>query len=175
MTSRIVTSEYERRMFIKLVEGQSLPFTASLSSGKSRTWIQNKLQRKWMTEISEQLGDRTPEEVRAYCKLTLGVPILRAENEDFCEKYDRIIRPLDYKVKLELMAEPMDFPVSRLMSTKQFTEYLDRVFRHFSEQGVILTIPESAGAPSQAATGLTGRVSPSRALPVTHSNERTVT
>jgi hypothetical protein len=72
MTSRIVTTEYERRMLIKLVEGQSLPFTASLSAGKSRTWVQNKLQRKWMTEVSEQLGDRTPEDVRAYCKINLG-------------------------------------------------------------------------------------------------------
>jgi hypothetical protein len=150
MTSRIVTTEYERKMLIKLVERQSLPFTASLSSGKSRTWVQNKLQRKWMKEVSEQLGDRNPEDVRAYCKLTLGVPILRAENDDFCEKYDRIIRPLDYKVKLELMAEPMDFPVTRLMSTKQFTTYLDTVFRHFSEQGVILTIPDSGVAASHA-------------------------
>ena len=168
MTSRIVTTEYERKMFIKLVEGQALPFTASLSSGKSRTWIQNKLQRKWMTEISEQLGDRTPEEVRAYCKLTLGVPILRAENDDFCEKYDRIIRPLDYDVKLELMAEPMDFPVSRLMSTKQFTEYLDRVFRHFSEQGVILTIPDDARLSSSQASGASkaGAVPP--AVPATN-------
>ena len=168
MTSRIVTTEYERKMFIKLVEGQSLPFTASLSSGKSRTWIQNKLQRKWMTEISEQLGDRTPEEVRAYCKLTLGVPILRAENDDFCEKYDRIIRPLAYDVKLELMAEPMDFPVTRLMTTKQFTTYLDTVFRHFSEQGVILTIPDDARLPSSQASGASkaGAVPP--AVPATN-------
>ena len=150
MTSRIVTTEYERKMFIKLAEGQALPFSASLTAGKSRTWVQNKLQRKWMTEISEQLGDRTPEEARAYCKLTLGVPILRAENDDFCEKYDRIIKPLDYKTKLEIMAEPLDFPVTRLMTTKQFTTYLDTVFRHFSEQGVILTIPDDERGPLTA-------------------------
>jgi hypothetical protein len=167
MTSRIVTTEYERRMLIKLVEGQSLPFTASLSAGKSRTWVQNKLQRKWMTEVSEQLGDRTPEDVRAYCKLTLGVPILRAENDDFCEKYDRIIRPLDYKVKLELMAEPMDFPVTRLMSTKQFTTYLDTVFRHFSEQGVILTIPDDARLSSSGASK-SGETFSSRVSPATN-------
>lgn len=174
MTSRIVTTEYERKMFIKLVEGQALPFTASMNSGKSRTWIQNKLQRKWMTEVSEQLGDRTPEEVRAYCKLTLGVPILRAENDDFCDKYDRIIKPLDYKVKLEIMAEPLDFPVTRLMTTKQFTTYMDTVFRHFSEQGVILTIPDPSGAASHAHTlDQTGEALPPPVSPVNHSNERT--
>lgn len=161
MTSRIVTTEHERRMFIKLVEGQKLPFTASIASGKSRTWMQNKLQRKWMTEVAEQLGDRTPEDVRAYCKLTIGVPILRHENDDFCEKYDRIIKPLDYTIKLEMMAEPLDFPITRLMTTKQKTEYLGQVFRHFSEQGVILTIPKSGGGIPQGATpGQTERVAP---------------
>ena len=167
MTSRIVTSEYERRMFIKFVEGQKLPFTGSVSSGKSRTWVQNKLQRKWMIEISEQLGDRTPEEARAYCKLTIGVPILRDQNEDFCEKYDRILKPLPYEAKLELMAEPIDFPVTRLMSTKQKTEYLDAVCRHFSEQGVILTIPDDARyLPSRASNA---GESSSRVSPATHS------
>lgn len=94
-----------------------------------------------MQEIAEQKGDVTPEEVRGYCKLTMGVPILRNENEEFCEKYDRVVKPLPYEVKLALMQEPLDFPVTRLMSVKQQTAYLDAVHRHFSEQGVILTDP----------------------------------
>ena len=170
MTSRIVTSEYERRMFIKLVEGQKLPFTGSIASGKSRTWLQNKLQRKWMIEVSEQLGDRSPEDVRAYCKLTIGVPILRHENDDFCEKYDRIIKPLDYATKLEMMAEPLDFPITRMMTTKQKTEYLDTVLRHFSEQGVILTIPDAETSSRASASRRGGSIPP--AVPATHSNER---
>jgi len=160
MTSRIVTSEHERRMFIKLVEGQSLPFTASTVHGKSRTWIQNKLQRKWMQEIAEQLGDRTAEDVRAYCKLTIGVPIRRRDDADYCEKYDRIIRPLPYDSKIALMAEPIDFPVTRDMNTKQKTEYLNEVFQHFSEQGVILTIPQSGDANPQAVHRKAGRLAP---------------
>jgi len=152
MTSRIVTSEHERRMFIKLVEGQKPPFTASVVAGKSRTWIQNKLQRKWMNEIEEQLTGWTSEEARAYSKLVFGVPIRRRDDADYCEKYDRIIKPMTYEAKLELMAEPMDFPVTRDMNTKQKTEFLDAVFRHFSEQGVILTIPESGGAIPQGST-----------------------
>lgn len=171
MTSRIVTSEYERKMFIKLVEGQKLPFTASMVSGKSRTWVQNKLQRKWMDEIADQLEGWTSEEARAYSKLVFGVPIRRRDDAEFCEVYDRVIKPLPYDAKLSLMALPIDFPVTRDMNTKQKTEYLDAVCRHFSEQGVILTIPEPGGASSQAAPVKADRVPPP-ALSANHS-ERT--
>lgn len=109
---------------------------------KKRTLEQNRLQRQWLNEISEQLGDRTPEEARGYCKLTIGVPILRAENEKFREHYDRVIRPMPYETKLALMMEPFDFPVTRLMTTSQHTKYLDGIQRHFAEQGVLLTSPE---------------------------------
>jgi hypothetical protein len=107
---------------------------------------QNRLQRLWINEIAEQLNDRTAEEIRAECKLTLGVPILRAENEAFCEAYDRHIRPLPYEQKLALMAEPFDFAVTRLMTTEQKTRYLDAMHRHYSAQGVILTDPERSAA-----------------------------
>jgi hypothetical protein len=66
MTERIVTDERERRMLIKLIEGQRLPFTATVTRGKHRTYLQNRLQRMWCNEVSEQLGDQTPEEVRGY-------------------------------------------------------------------------------------------------------------
>lgn len=123
------------------METHKLPCMVEVHNGKPRTVLQNRLQRKWMTEIAEQLGDRTPEEVRAYCKLTIGVPILREENETFRVKYDQIVRPLPYEQKLAIMSEPLDMPVTRLMSTKQKHAYLDAIFQHFSEKGIVLTIP----------------------------------
>lgn len=107
-----------------------------------RSIEQNKLQRRLIGIIAEQLGDRTAEEVRGECKLTLGVPILRAEDETFREKYDAIVRPLAYEQKLALMMEPFDMPVTRLMTVKQKTEYLDAIFRHYSELGVMFPVPE---------------------------------
>jgi hypothetical protein len=71
-----------------------------------------------------------------------GVPLLRAENPAFCAKYDRLIKPLPYEVKLEYMMEPLDFPITRLMKTDQKTRYLDSILKEYSEQGVVLTIPE---------------------------------
>lgn len=95
-----------------------------------------------MVEIAAQLGDRTPEDVRGECKLTFGVPILRNENDAFRIKYDEVIKPLPYELKLKLMMEPFDFGVTRIMTTRQKTNYLDAVHRHYSEMGLVLTNPE---------------------------------
>ncbi len=144
MTNRIIQTEDDRHMLVKLIEGHKMPFTVTLTKGKRRSVEQNRLQRLWMNEISEQLQDRTPEEVRGECKLTIGVPILRNENEAWCADYDALIRPLDYESKLKGFMLPLDWAVTRIMTTKQKTKYLDGVCRHFGEQGVILTQPEDA-------------------------------
>lgn len=144
MPTQIVRSKQDLDQLFTLLGGRKLPLTITYQNGKHRTHEQNKMQRMWCNEVAEQLGDMTPEEVRGYAKLTMGVPILRAENEEFCEKYDRIIKPLPYEAKLECMMEPLDFPVTRLMTTSQKTRYLDHMLRHWQEQGVRLTIPEEA-------------------------------
>ena len=95
-----------------------------------------------MKEISEQKGDITAAEARAYCKLTIGVPILREQNEAFRLRYDEILKPLSYEQKLAIMSEPLNLPVTSLMSTKQLTEYLDGIIRHFGQQGIVLTMPD---------------------------------
>lgn len=141
MTTRFVETESDRRLLLRFIEQQNLPCTVSIAKGGKRSLKQNRLQRLWLNEIAEQLGDLTPEDVRAYCKLTVGVPILRAENDTFRERYDAIIKPLPYEQKMALMMEPLDFPITRIMTTKQATAYLDGVHRHFSERGIVLTDP----------------------------------
>jgi len=141
MSTRFLETDQDRRTLIRFLEAQPLPMVVSVSKGGKRTAKQNRLQRQWLNEIAEQLGDQTPEDVRGYCKLTIGVPILRAENDAFRERYDAIVRPLPYEQKLALMMEPIDLPVTRIMTTKQATAYLDGVHRHFSEKGIALTDP----------------------------------
>jgi hypothetical protein len=143
MTTRVIGSEKDRDVLLKLMRSQQIPFTVEIVKGRRRSVEQNRLQRLWTNEIAEQLGDRTPEEARGYCKLTIGVPILRAENELFCLAYDKLIRPRPYEEKLALMMEPIDFPVTRKMTTGQKTRYLDGIVQHFGEQGVVLTQPET--------------------------------
>lgn len=144
MTDRMIETEYDRKMLVRFIEAHKLPFTASVVVGKHRTTEQNKLQRLWVKEVAEQLPGSfdSAEHVRGYCKLHFGVPILRNENEAFCAEYDAIVRPLPYEHKLKLMMVPFDFGVTRIMSTKQKTAYLDTIHKHFSEQGVVLTDPE---------------------------------
>lgn len=146
MTSRTITTDEDLVGATMWLAAQKRPFTIDVTQGKRRTNQQNRLQRDWINQIAAQLGDQTAEEWRGYCKLTMGVPILRAENDRFCEQYDRIIKPLPYEQKLELMGEPFDFPVTRLMNTKQKTTYLDAMHKHFTAQGVILTEPDMRNA-----------------------------
>lgn len=140
--NRTIQTEQDRVMAARLIENRTLPFTLSLTDGKHRSTAQNRLQHMWMKEISEQLGDMTEHYARAYCKLTIGVPILRAQNEAFRLRYDEIIRPLPYEQKIAIMMEPLDFPVTRLMNVRQKTEYLEGIIRHFGEKGIVLTMPE---------------------------------
>lgn len=144
MTSHVCRTPEDMERLSRILAARKLPITVSIATGAQRTTEQNNLQRKWVVEAAEQLGDRTPEDVRGYCKLHFGVPIVRREHAEFRDRYDRIIKPLPYELKLECMKEPLDLPVTRLMTTKQKTEYLDAVFKDLSEQGVILTLPDGA-------------------------------
>lgn len=141
MTRRIVETEYERRQAIRFIEGHKLPMTIGIEAIGKRSARQNRLNRQWMLDIAGQMEGWSAEYTRGYCKLHFGIPILRADDEEFCREYDALVRPLPYEHKLKLMMVPFDFGVTRRMTTKQQTAYLDAVHRHFSEQGVSLTDP----------------------------------
>lgn len=142
MARRIIESEYERRMLLKFIEGQKLPLTVTVQAVGKRSVQQNRLNRQWMLDIEAQLDGWTAEYARGYCKLYFGIPILRNEDEEFCREYDAVIRPLPYEAKLKLMMVPFDFGVTRKMTVKQQTAYLNAINQHFSEQGVVLTNPD---------------------------------
>ena len=141
MTSRLVSSAADRDSVIALLQSCKRPYTVSIRKGKRRSLQQNRLQRLWLNEAAEQLGEYTAEDYRAYCKLHFGVPILRNEDEDFRDAYDRIIRPHSYEDKLAMMRVPLDFPVTRLMKMGQKKRYLDDIYQHFTALGVQLTEP----------------------------------
>ena len=141
MTTRSVSTESERVSLITLLRKRPLPFSVEITKGRKRTSEQNRTAFMWYSEIAEQMGDRTPTEVRGECKLRFGVPIMREASESFREAYDRVVKPLSYEQKLALMVEPFDLPVTRIMHTPQLTRYLDEIHREYSAQGVVLTIP----------------------------------
>ena len=142
MTTRSLKTEQDRELAMALLKGFKLPATFKLTHGVNRSNEQNNLQWKWMQEASDQRSDMRADEYQAYCKLHFGIPILRAEDEDFKAQYDRLIRPMSYEEKLDIMGGVIDFPVTRLMNTEQTTRYLDAVYEHFTGLGVVLTNPD---------------------------------
>jgi hypothetical protein len=143
MTTRVLETPNDLAMWVRFLESQSLPLTVEVVKGKHRTTEQNRLQRQWVNDIAAQLPEHPAEYWRGYCKLHFGVPILRAENEEFCAVYDEVIRPLPYEAKIKTMMVPIDLPVTSKMTTKQKTAYLDQIAKHFTEQGVVLTDPDA--------------------------------
>lgn len=141
MTTWAIRSEQDRNNVIKIIEARQMPCTVIINKGAPRSIEQNKLQRKWLLEAQEQ-GDQTAEEYRGYCKLHFGLQTLVNDDEIFREKYNRIIRPLSYEEQLELMMVPLDFPITRLMTTKQKAKYLDKMYVFFTGLGFELTQPE---------------------------------
>jgi ribosomal protein L39E len=141
MSSHTIENVLDLKRLIALLSNRELPMTVNIKKGKDRTVAQNKLQRMWMLEAESQ-GDQTAEEYRGYCKLHIGVPILRSQDDDFKAAYDAVIRPLTYEQKLKAMMIPLDFSVSRLMTTKQFNEYSKKIYEHFTSKGIKLTDPD---------------------------------
>ncbi|EJF91643.1 hypothetical protein [Bartonella tamiae] len=141
MTTRIIRSESDRKNLIRFLENQKGAVTVTITNGKHRSTHQNRLQRQWVNDLAPQLGEPS-EDVRAMFKLEYGVPILRNENEAFKAEYDAIIMPMPYEAKSRLMKVPFDFSVTRLMTVKQYTQFLDNIYRDFTGRGYILTNPD---------------------------------
>lgn len=141
MAERLVEDEAGRELLVAFIRDQELPFTCNVTQGRHRSTEQNRLQRLWVNEVSIETGHE-PEEIRGFCKLHFGVPILREENEEFRKQYDRILKGLSYDAKLAIMMMPLDLPVTRLMTVKQKKQYLDTMYHFYTEKGYILTDPE---------------------------------
>lgn len=139
MVQRTVKNADELALLKVYLDGRKRPFTVDITEGRDRSTEQNRLAFKWYVEISEQTGEDR-EDVRARCKLEIGVPILREEQEKFRATYDRLIRPLAYPEKLALVRD-IELPVTSLMNVDQMSRYLDMVFRRHAEVGVVLTVP----------------------------------
>ena len=144
MVTRVLKSHADVEPLGRLIWARNkYPVTVTITQGDKRSSQQNALAFKWFGEIAQQLGDRTASDVRAYCKLHFGVKLLREENEGFRDTWDRLIRDrFTYEEKLELMVDPHDYPVTRIMTTKQGTKFLDEVAAFAALHGVRLTIPE---------------------------------
>lgn len=108
---------------------------------KKRTLDQNAQSHVWYAQIAESLKEESAQGWARYCKLHHGVPILRANDAEYREFYDKAIKNnLRYEDKLKAM----DFvPVTRLMNTEQFNWYFECLQDEFFKRGVKLEFLEA--------------------------------
>lgn len=116
----------------------------SLRPGKDRTLDQNALWFALYQRIAEmtQIGDA--EDARRYCKLHMGVPIMRRTSVEFFNAWNKSFLSLTYEEKLRYMGPcalfgPEGFPVTRLFSREQGIEYTNRIVEEFTANGVVFT------------------------------------
>ena len=139
MPSRVITTPADLAALGRTLGALKLPITVSWKQGRDRSLDQNALMWKWAGEFAEQMGDRTADETQRQWKLTIGVPILRSENDDFRDFYDKGLRRLAYPEKLAAMQY---VPVTSIMTVPQMRKLMDAIQREAAEQGVRLTDPE---------------------------------
>ena len=113
----------------------------NVKAGIDRSLPQNAITHVWYAQIARELREDDELGWKSYCKLHHGVPILRAEDEDFKETYDAVIKPLTYEQKLIAMR---CWPVTSLMTKEQLSKYAEAVQADFARRGVRLEFPEAA-------------------------------
>lgn len=149
MPHRILTTPQDVENFCTLLPGMSLPVTLSWVKGRDRTQQQNALQWLWATEVADQLADRAPQDVQDTWRLEHGVPILRADDAEFCVMYDRCIKPLPYEMKKNALRR-LGIKITSAFKVGQMVRYMDAVQRACLEFGLEITEPDRELAEYQA-------------------------
>lgn len=137
MPHRVLSDRVDVDLFTRFLAGLKLPVTVSWVQGRDRSSEQNRLQWQWAKDVAEQRGE-SPRDIQHEWKLRLGVPILRADSEEFREVYDATLKPLPYALKLKAMAF---VSVTSDMTVGQMSRFLDEVQRECLSQGLWLTDP----------------------------------
>jgi len=120
-----IRAEYERHPYVRV----------AVKSGQKRSLDSNALAWVWYQQIARELGEDTPEAVHNECKLRIGVPILRGEDDEFRRIYDASIKGLPYEDKLTAMEY---MPVTSIMTRDQMKQYLDTMQAEYAKRGVLL-------------------------------------
>jgi hypothetical protein len=112
----------------------------SAKAGKDRSLDQNAISHAWYEQLARELHEYDALGWKCECKLLHGVPILRAEDAEFRQFYDRAIKQsLSYEEKLAAMRF---VPVTSVMTKQQLSKYLEAMRDHFLRRGVRLEFPE---------------------------------
>lgn len=102
-----------------------------------RSTEQNALFHAILRAVYEQKRDESLDEIKRFCKLRFGVPILRSTDPQFRHLYDEAVKNnLSYEQKLEAMDI---LPVTSRMNTEQMTEMIESTAQYWVENGFDLS------------------------------------
>lgn len=144
MSSMVINSDYTLQFVLgELREMYSTHryVKVSAKTGKARSLDQNAISHAWYEQLARELREDEALGHKCYCKLHHGVPILRAEDEEFRDAYDATIKGMTYEQKLQVMRL---LPVTSLMTKEQLSKYLEAMQADFAKRGVRLEFPETA-------------------------------
>jgi hypothetical protein len=125
--------QYQRYRFVRV----------STKTGQDRSLPQNAITHAWYGQIARELREDDELGWKCYCKLHHGVPIMRAEDDEFRETYDSAIKGLSYEQKLKVMRL---LPVTSLMTKEQLSKYAEAMREDFARRGVMLEFPADQDA-----------------------------
>lgn len=132
---------HTRKMAIQSVIDAPDGYVFTAPKPPVRSLDQNALVHAWYAEIAGALPEDDAMGWKCYCKLHHGVPIMRAEDDEFRSVYDSAIKGLPYEKKLSVMKY---FPVTSLMNKKQLSKYAEAVRDDFAAKCVFLEFPEES-------------------------------
>lgn len=143
MSAHVINSDMSLQLFIgemREMYMQHRYIKVNAKTGKARSLDQNAISHAWYEQIARELREDDVTGWKSYCKLHHGVPILRAEDEEFREAYDSTIKGMTYEQKLKVMRM---LPVTSLMTKAQLSKYLEAMQDDFHTRGVRLEFPEA--------------------------------
>jgi hypothetical protein len=104
-----------------------------------RTLSQNSLLHMWFGEVAKQ-DDETPDEIKLDWKAHFGVPMLRAEDQEFAAFYEDLKQTVPDPEKRRKSLRYVS--ISSIMTTSQLRRSSNSFEREYRERGFRLTIPE---------------------------------
>lgn len=139
MSEIILNSETALQSFIGDIRQrwQRSKFLRVVVRERSRSLDQNAVTHAWYAQLARELPENDALGWKCYAKLHHGVPILRAEDDEFRDFYDAALKWQSYERKLAAMKQ---LPVTSIMSVPQLTAYMAAVQDDFASRGVWLVV-----------------------------------
>jgi hypothetical protein len=76
---------------------------------------------------------------REYCKYHFGISILIADDAEMMDFFKLVMSKLSYEERISSMVK---MPVTSLMTVKQFTAFIEKIYNHYDPQGLQLPKPD---------------------------------